>query len=447
MADVARILVVEDDAAVAWTVEQALTGAGYAVQVAADAAAARRLLKRSRPDLVLTDIRMPGESGLDLAAALRSELPGTPVIVTTAHGTMDTAVAAVGAGAFDYLPKPMDLGRLLAVVRRALGDAGLAAAAQPGPAIADTIVGATAPMQEVYRRLAAAAPVDVEVLITGAPGTGKEAIARALHLHSRRADKPFIAVDCGGINEDGQERELFGADGTGGRIVDAHGGSLLLSEIDALAPAAQARLMRWLESPRAEGDPRLLAATSHDLVRLAASGAFREDLSWRLRSLTIAVPALVDRLDDLPALVRHLLSRQARRLGRAVAVTEAALDRLRRHAWPGNVRELRHVVDEAAVLATGGVIDVEHLDLPPDAAGEGPAPGGLSASLTALAQRLCNSHPGEVQARFTDACEEHLLRTAIARTEGNQLRAAELLGINRITLKKRMDQLGVTGKG
>lgn len=436
----ATILVVEDDAAVAWSVEQALRGAGWQVVVAADAAAARRHLKRLQPDVVLTDVKMPGESGLDLAAALRQELPGIPVIVTTAFGTMDSAVAAVAAGAFDYLPKPLELDRLLAVVRRALGEDSLAAAAQPAastPLGDSDLVGAAPAMQEIYRRLAAAAASDLPVLIVGPPGSGKELAARALHRHSARSAAPFVAVSCGALaNAD----DLFGASGAGAASA---GGTLFCDEIEALPAPAQVRLLRLLDEA---GAPRVIAASARDLTALSAAGAFRQDLAWRLRGTTVAVPALADRLDDLPALVRHLLSRLAQRLGRALAITDGALARLRRHSWPGNVRELRHVIEEAAVLATGGIIDLDHLDLPPIDDSAGPTPSGFTAATAALARKLLLAHPGTAHQQFTDTVEAVLLREAIARTEGNQLRAAELLGINRITLKKRMDQLGIAGR-
>jgi two-component system nitrogen regulation response regulator GlnG len=190
-------------------------------------------------------------------------------------------------------------------------------------------------------------------------------------------------------------------------------------------------------------DVRVIAATNRDLSKMTGSGAFREDLSYRLRVVTIALPRLVDRLDDLPALVRHILGRVAQRLGRSLALTDDAMERLRRHLWPGNVRELKHVLEEAAVLATGGIIGSQQLSLP-DASGDGVANSGFQASATALASRLINQKPGTVHASYIDAVEEPLIREVLARTEGNQLRAAEILGINRITLKKRMDELGIS---
>ncbi len=465
--DSAAILVVDDDAAVCWALEQALIGNGYRVVIAADAAAGRRAARRHRPDLVITDVRMPGESGLDLLATLRQEFPNLPVVVTTAHGTMETAVEAVSRGAFDYLPKPLDLDRTLDVVKRALGEDSLAAAAQPVGEVAETsaIIGSTPAMQEVYRRIAAAAATDLGVLVTGDSGTGKELVARALHRYSKRREGAFIAVNCGALPEALVESELFGHEPGAftdakvrriGRVEAAHGGTLFLDEVAELPPMSQVKLLRFLEDQRftrvggeaeLQVDVRVIAATNRDLAKLTAGGGFREDLAYRLRVVTIALPRLVDRLDDLPALVRHVLARAAQRLARRLAITDEAMETLRRHQWPGNVRELKHVLEEAAVLATGGIIGSEQLGLTADAAAALPSAFGSVA--TVFAARLINQHPGEAYARFHDAADGFLIREALARTEGNQLRAAELLGINRITLKKRMDelQLGQPGRG
>ena len=427
-----QVLIVDDDAAVCWALERALTKAGWRVLVAADAASARRRVKAG-VDVVLTDIRMPGESGLDLLATLRAERPTLPVVVMTAHGTMETAVEAVARGAFDYLAKPLDLDRTIAVVRRALGETPLAASARPEtPFDEDGIVGGSPAMQEVYRRLAAAA-AEITVLFSGPAGVGKAVLARALHRHCPRRSGPFIQVGCASLDDDRVADELAS------HLATANGGTLFLDEVDALSPEAQAALGGLLATRQA-GAARIVASSRRDLIELASSGAFSNDLACRLSTLHIAVPALDKRPDDLPILVRAFLARAAVRLQRQLAITDRALARLSAHSWPGNVRELKHAIEEAAVLAVGGVVDAEHL-LIGDA--ETPLASGFAAAAAVLARQLLDRAPGQVHALALDELEAVLVREALARTEGNQLRAAELLGINRATLRKRMEAAGV----
>jgi DNA-binding NtrC family response regulator len=426
-----QVLVVDDDAAVCWALERALVKAGWRVAVAADVTSARRRIKHGI-DLVLTDIRMPGESGLDLLASLRADRPDLPVLVMTAHGTVETAMAAIGHGAFDYLPKPLDLDRTIAAVRRALGETPLAASARPASGFDEAgIVGGSPAMQEVYRRLAAAAGSDVEVLFIGPAGSGKKALAHALHQHGSRHAGPFVHVACATLGDSTSANELATFAAT------AADGLLFLEEIDGLCAQGQAALLGILDAPPPR--PRLIASSRRDLAQLAG---FREDLAWRLASVRIAVPALTERLDDLAPLVRAFLARSAARLGRELAITDAALARIATHTWPGNVRELKYVIEQACVMAVGGVVDAEHLPIGSSATPASAVPA-FAAATAHLARRLFDSAPGQVHAQALDELESVLVHEALARTGGNQLRAAELLGINRATLKKRMDQAGL----
>ena len=462
--DAAYVLVVDDDASVCWALEQAIQSEGHRVKAVADAYAALRSIQRERPDVVLTDVRMPGPSGLELLAELKQNYSTLPVIVMTAHGTMEIAIQAVQNGAFDYLPKPLDLDQLSAVLSRAIGDRSLAATTPAAPVekAMSSIIGKTPAMQDAYRRIAAAAATDLGVLVTGPSGSGKELVARALHTYSQRRSGPFIAVNCGALPDNLVESELFGhvagaftdaKEDKVGRVEAADGGTLFLDEIGELPPIAQVKLLRFAEDlsftpiggeKERRVDVRIIAATNRDLDALAEGGSFRQDLAYRLKVVSIQLPPLQDRLDDIPDLVRHFLRRIASHLNRQLSLTDAAMNTCCAYTWPGNVRQLKHVIEEAAVLATGGVIDVDHLHI---ASADTPVAANslsLGAAVQQMTSRLANQHPGHIYDRLIDLIEAPMIREVLARTAGNQLRAAELLGINRITLKKRMDQLGIT---
>ncbi|HEX3135398.1 MAG TPA: sigma 54-interacting transcriptional regulator, partial [Planctomycetota bacterium] len=447
------VLIVDDDAAVCWALRQVLTQDGFSVAVAADAATARRLARRHRPSLVITDLRMPGGDGLDLLSSLRRDLPEVPVVLTTAYGTLDIAVPAGDRGAFGYLPKPLDLERTLDLARRACGRQQVVIQVAPGdehPAL----VGSSPAMQEVYRRIAAAAASDVPVLIHGPSGTGKELVAHNIHRFSRRADAPFVAVNCGAIPPALVESELFGHVAgafTGasqprvGRCQSAAGGVLFLDEIGDLPAAAQASMLRFLDqhvvtpvgsTQEVPVNVRVIAASNRPLS--GAGAVLRSDLFYRLRGVTIATPAIMERPEDLPGLVAALLARIARRLARTISVTEAALTAIRAQSWPGNVRELKHRLEEAAVLAPGGVIAPEHLTLPDT--GER---ADFAASIAKMARDLMISASGDVYERCLSRCRDPLLRQVLAHTYDNYLRSGELLGINRVTLKRWVDEGGI----
>ena len=448
------ILVVDDDAAACWALQEALQSHGYTVQIANGAAAAKRAIRRSLPALVITDVRMPGGSGLDLLAELQQEWPTIPVVVATAYGSVETASTAIGRGAFDYLPKPLDITRTLAVVERALGQRELAIEVEPGKTSEPLLIGQAPMMQEVFRRIALAAASDLPVLISGPTGSGKELAARLVHRHSARAHGPFVAVNCGTLAEAFAERELFGAaEVAGGPIQSglfaaAAGGTLLLDEVGELPVAVQAKLLRVLEdgqvrpvgsSSSVPMDVRVIASSNRSLVD---QPGFRADLLHRLTVVTLTMPALLDHRSDVPLIVGHLLARLSTRLCRPLALTSAGLAALGGHTWPGNGRELRHVLEEAAAVAPGGVIDLEHLRLPHVATTDVP-----NHDLRTIAEQILDQHLSAAYAKWLEYTDAPLMAAALARTRGNLLRAAELLGIHRTTLRKRAMELGLMSGG
>jgi two-component system response regulator HydG len=435
------VLVVDDDAAVRFTLVEALRDAGYAVSQAADGVEALARLE-DRPDVVLTDLRMPRLDGLGLLAAIQ-ERPDPPrVILLTAHGDEATAVAAMKAGAWDYFRKPFELDVLLAVVHRAAEVARLAddaAKARGALHLAQGMVVASEAMARLGVLVQRVGPRDVTVLITGESGTGKERVAEAIVAASRRADRPFIRFNCASLGSELAEAELFGhtrgaftgaARERAGLFREADGGTLLLDEVGELAPVAQARLLRVLQSgevrPVGEDRPvkvdvRVIAATHRDLAAMAASGQFREDLLYRLKVVHLRVPPMRERPDEIPALVRAFATRAARRFGVPVPRVEAdTLARLAARPWPGNVRELENAVEMMVALGDGQRLELGLLD---DVVEAPPATGDLRSRV--------------------DAYERSLVEAALAAAGGNRTEAARELGIGRVTLYEKLRRWGL----
>jgi two-component system nitrogen regulation response regulator GlnG len=470
----AHVLVADDEPGIRWLLERLLRGAGHAVTVVEDGPAVLAATARERFDLAFVDIRMPGLDGLAVLSRLRTEVPDAQVIVMTAHGSVRTAVEAMQRGAYDYLAKPFDNDEVLLLVDRALGARALAReVVELRTGIQEmwafgALVGTSPRMQEVYKTIGRIAGSDVSVLIEGESGTGKEVVARAIHHYSRRAGKPFIAVSCAAIPATLLESELFGHERGAftdahqrrlGKFELAHGGTLYLDEVGDLGPELQPKLLRALqerEFERVGGDTairvdvRVVTATNRDLPGLIREGRFREDLYYRLNVVTLTLPPLRERREDVPFLVDHFLTKYAETLGERRLSAEG-LDRLVGHSWPGNVRELENVVQHAMVMATGSVILPEHLPIP---AGPPAAPAREGTLETLIREKLDECVRGlgardsaNLYELVLALVERPLLSAVLHETGGNQLRAAALLGINRNTLRKKLRALGLKAEG
>ncbi|MBI2524495.1 MAG: sigma-54-dependent Fis family transcriptional regulator [Candidatus Rokubacteria bacterium] len=470
MAD-GRILIADDEDGLRWVLEKGFRSAGYQVTAAGDGTAALREAEAQPFDLVLLDVRMPGMDGLTLLGRLRALRPDLQVVVMTAHGTMETAIQAMQRGAYDYLAKPFDLDEALLVAERALSARRLTqevAALRTGLKEVwefGALVGRHPTMQEVYKTIGRVAGSDVSVLLRGESGTGKEVVARALHHYSRRAGRPFVGISAAAIPLTLLESELFGHEKGAftdarerrlGKLELAHGGSVFFDEIGDMPLELQVKLLRALQERAFERvgghelirmDVRVLAATHRDLEALMAGGRFREDLFYRLNVVTLQLPALRERRGDIPLLVDHFLAKYADSLGERVIAPEA-MDRLVGHDWPGNVRELENVIQRAMVMATPGVILPEHLPIGPVSAAAGVA---TDASLEEVIERkmhecvrgLRGRASANLHALMVGLVEKPLLRAVMREAAGNQVRAAQLLGINRNTLRKKLREHGM----
>jgi two-component system nitrogen regulation response regulator GlnG len=460
------VWLVDDDASIRWVLERALRQSGMKPRAFERADSALAALDRAEPDVLITDVRMPGESGLKLLESVRDSHPGLPVIVMTAHSDLDSAVAAYQGGAFEYLPKPFDIDQAVELVRRAAAQAATGGPqAGTRPEQIPEILGQAASMQEVFRAIGRLSRSSMTVLITGESGTGKELVARALHRHSPRAGKPFIALNTSAFTAELLESELFGHEKgafTGadslrrGRFEQADGGTLFLDEIGDMSTALQTRLLRVLaegEFYRVGGstpikvDVRVIAATHQDLQARVARGLFREDLLHRLNVIRIEVPPLRARREDIPELLAHYLAAAAAELGvEPKTLGPEAAARLTAFDWPGNVRQLVNATRRLTVTAPGRQIGVA--DIPADLGGEGSAVPESAAWLREL-ETWAQRHAGTQGEPLLDVAvpdfERTLIRVALARCEGRRQDAAKLLGWGRNTLTRKMRELGMNG--
>jgi two-component system nitrogen regulation response regulator GlnG len=471
----ATILVADDDRAIRMVLNQALARLGHDVRMTGNAATLWQWVAEGEGDLVITDVVMPDENGLDLIPRIRRLRPDLRVIVMSAQTTLLTAVKAAERGAFEYLPKPFDLRELVSVVERALSVPSIALplSRETDPEEPLPLIGRSPAMQEIYRAIARLMGTDLTVMITGESGTGKELVARALHDFGKRRAGPFVAINMAAIPRELIESELFGHEKgafTGahsrgiGRFEQARGGTLFLDEIGDMPPEAQTRLLRVLQEGEytAVGgrtpirvDVRIVAATHRDLPQLIRQGLFREDLFYRLNVAPIRLPPLRERSSDVPALARHFASLATREGLPLKTLDDAAIERLRRYPWPGNVRELENLVRRLAALYSQEVIglDIVEAELGQWSAIDAPlaeaaAGEGLGAAVERHITDYFAAHRGALPAaglydRVLREIERPLIVATLAATRGNQIKAAHLLGLNRNTLRKKIRELDI----
>ena len=465
------ILIADDDRAIRTVLSQALTRAGHNVRATGSAATLWRWVEDGEGDLVITDVIMPDENGLDLVPRIRRVRPELRVVVMSAQSTFMTALKAAQRGAFDYLPKPFDLKDLLSLVDRAL----VAPPAAVEPEAAEEgerlpLVGRSMAMQEIYRTVARLTTTDLTVMINGESGTGKELVARALHDYGRRRTGSFVAINMAAIPRDLIEAELFGHERgafTGalargvGRFEQAAGGTLFLDEIGDMPPEAQTRLLRVLQEGEfttvggrqpIKANVRIVAATHRDLRQSIRAGLFREDLFYRLNVVPIRLPPLRERAEDIPLLARHFLDRAKASGLPAKSLDAGAVDRLKAHAWPGNARELENLMRRMAALYPQELIgaDAVSAELSEADPGPGVATPPSAETLEQAVERHLTAFIGaqrdgmpvrDLYERVLAEVERPLLRLALSSTRGNQIKAAAMLGLNRNTLRKKIREL------
>ncbi|MBV8121323.1 MAG: nitrogen regulation protein NR(I) [Alphaproteobacteria bacterium] len=468
------ILVADDDRAIRMVLNQALIRLGHDVRMTGNAATLWRWVANGEGDLVITDVIMPDENGLDLLPRIKKVRPDLRIIVMSAQNTLLTAVKATERGAFEYLPKPFDLRELVNVVERALTTPQQQRPAAPDDDLEDQLplIGRSPAMQEVYRVIARLMGTDLTVTIVGESGTGKELVARALHNYGKRRGSPFIPINMAAIPRELIESELFGHERgaftgatqrTMGRFEQAQGGTLFLDEIGDMPLEAQTRLLRVLQEGEftavggrvpIRADVRVIAATHHDLRNLIRQGLFREDLFYRLNVAPIRLPPLRERTADIPALVRHFVALAVREGLPPKRLDDEAMDRLRAHRWPGNVRELENLIRRLAALYSQevigvSVIEAELSEIPGSAELPHIAPGeGLAGAVEHHIRSYFAAHKGGLPAaglydRVLREVERPLIVLTLGATRGNQIRAAHLLGLNRNTLRKKIRELDI----
>ncbi|WP_026792808.1 nitrogen regulation protein NR(I) [Pleomorphomonas oryzae] len=468
------ILVADDDSAIRTVLNQALSRAGYEVRLTSNAATLWRWVSQGDGDLVITDVVMPDENAFDLLPRIKKARPDLPVVVMSAQNTFMTAIRASEKGAYEYLPKPFDLKELISIVGRALAEPKGKQRLEAGEDGSENmpLVGRSPAMQEIYRVLARLMQTDLTVMITGESGTGKELVARALHDYGKRRTGPFVPINMAAIPRDLIESELFGHEKgaftgaqarSAGRFEQAEGGTLFLDEIGDMPMDAQTRLLRVLQQGEyttvggrtpIKTDVRIVAATNKDLRLLINQGLFREDLFFRLNVVPIRLPPLRERIEDIPDLVRHFFTVAEKEGLPSKQIEPAAVERLKRYRWPGNIRELENLVRRLAALYPQDTITVNLIEAElatPTVTlveEETPTDEDLSESVERFLAKYFaefgdNLPPPGLYHRILKEVEYPLIGAALAATRGNQIKAAELLGVNRNTLRKKIRDLDV----
>ncbi len=468
------IIVADDDAAIRTVLNQALGRAGYLVRTTGNAATLWRWASAGEGDLIITDVIMPDENAFELLPRLKKLRPDLPIIVMSAQNTLMTAITAAKRGAYEYLPKPFDLNELTGLVQRALQAKGEKRSPLPDLTREDDLplIGRSPAMQDIYRVIARLMQADLTVMITGESGTGKELVARALHDYGKRRNGPFVAVNMAAIPRELIESELFGhergaftgANARGiGKFEQAEGGTLFLDEIGDMPLEAQTRLLRVLQEGEytpvggrqaIKANVRIIAATHRDLRQLIHQGLFREDLFFRLNVVPMRLPPLRERLEDIPDLVRHFLAQAERNGMPRKSVDQAAFDVMKRHRWPGNVRELENLVRRLVALYIDPVITAETVEneLREPLTTAAQPTEEVDLSLTAVVEKYLTRHFAELNGRLPQPglydrvlrdVERPLISMCLGATRGNQIKAAEILGVNRNTLRAKIRSLDI----
>ena len=459
------VWIVDDDRSIRWVFEKALSREGIAYNSFASAREALDALAGGPPQVLISDIRMPGQSGIELLQQVKEKHPAVPVIVMTAYSDLESAVAAFQGGAYEYLPKPFDVDQAVELIRRALDESQREQAVLEPVGDIPEILGQAPAMQEVFRAIGRLSQSSATVLITGESGTGKELVARALHRHSARVSKPFIAINTAAMPKDLLESELFGHERgafTGaqalrrGRFEQAEGGTLFLDEIGDMPAELQTRLLRVLSDgtfyrvgghQQLKANVRVIAATHQDLESRVRDGTFRDDLYHRLNVIRVRIPSLRERREDIPPLARHFLAKSGKELSvESKRLSDEVFAHISRMDFPGNVRQLENLCHWLTVMAPGQVIGIA--DLPADFRGEAagtsqaPASDWIAALEQEVERRLARGETGVLD-QLSRQFERSLISKALARTGGRRIEAANLLGMGRNTITRKIQELGI----